>query len=476
MPGLFGLLNLGAQSLQVQRQGVEVAGHNLANVNNPAYARQRLRIQTSLPIPTPFGSQGTGAQVTGIQQLRSAIVDGQIQAETSVRGFLDAKQAALQYGQAVLGQTIDRQATGPEGSAASLGIGGQHGIAESLGDLFNSFQSLSTNPTSLTERQAVLTKAQDLAGQLNQIDARLENLNTSLDSSLQTDVAQANELLRQIADYNKQIFASENGAPGSANDLRDLRQQRIEELSKLVNVRSTEQPNGAIDVAVSGTTLVSGLQVLDTLQTYDAGGGQMLVRTATGGTPLALTGGSLQGAIEARDGALKSLRDDVNTLASLLITEVNSIHNAGFSLTGSTGAVFLAGTNAADIAVNGALVNDPALLQASGTNGAVGDNQVALALAQLAHKQIPALNARTFSQNYAQTVASLGQSLASVTTEISDQTVVEKMLQRQRDSVSGVSLDEEMTDLIKFQKGFEASAHLITTIDEMLQTVLSMKR
>ena len=118
----------------------------------------------------------------------------------------------------------------------------------------------------------------------------------------------------------------------------------------------------------------------------------------------------------------------------------------------------------------------PALLQASGTSGAVGDNQVALALAQLANKANPGFSNRTFSQNYSQTVASLGQSLASVTTGISDQTVVEKMLQRQRDSVSGVSLDEEMTDLIKFQKGFEASAHLITTIDEMLQTVLSMKR
>jgi len=126
MPGLFGLLNLGAQSLQVQRQGVEVAGHNLANVNNPAYARQRLRIQTSLPIPTPFGPQGTGAQVTGIQQLRSAIVDGQIQAETSVRGFLDAKQAALEFGQAIIGQTIDRRPRDRKGrrrpwaSAASM--------------------------------------------------------------------------------------------------------------------------------------------------------------------------------------------------------------------------------------------------------------------------------------------------------------------------------------------------------------------
>src|ERR1051326_1924711 len=138
--------------------------------------------------------------------------------------------------------------------------------------------------------------------------------------------------------------------------------------------------------------------------------GRRADRPAPGGTPLTLTGGSLQGAIDARDGALKSLRDDVNTLASLLITQVNAIHGAGFSLTGSTGATFFTGSTAADIAVNATLLNDPALLQASGTSGAVGDNKVALALAQLANQAHPSLNNRTFSQNYTQTVAGLGQS------------------------------------------------------------------
>src|SRR5437867_12323260 len=98
MIGLFGLLNLGAQSMQVQQQGVEVTGHNLANVDNPAYARQRIVIATSPTVSTPLGPQGTGAQVLGIQQLRSAILDGQVTSETSVGGFLDAQQAALQNG------------------------------------------------------------------------------------------------------------------------------------------------------------------------------------------------------------------------------------------------------------------------------------------------------------------------------------------------------------------------------------------
>ena len=120
------------------------------------------------------------------------------------------------------------------------------------------------------------------------------------------------------------------------------------------------------------------------------------------------------------------------------------------------------------------MLDDPALLQASGASGEVGNNQVVLALAELAQKQRATLGNKTFNQQFDHTVASFGQALSSVNSRLEDQGAVEQMLQRQRDSVSGVSLDEEMTDLIKFQKAFEASAHLITTVDEMLQTILNM--
>src|SRR5438445_11668314 len=126
MLGLFGILNLGARSLQTERQGVEVAGQNLANVNNPAYARQRLSIQTSLPVDSEFGPQGTGADGVAVVRLRSNILDDQIQSEVSVRSSLEAQQSALQYAQANLGQQIDGLASGAEGAAAAQGAGGAH--------------------------------------------------------------------------------------------------------------------------------------------------------------------------------------------------------------------------------------------------------------------------------------------------------------------------------------------------------------
>ena len=473
MLGLFGTLDLGSRSLATQRQGVEVAGHNLANVNNPAYARQRLHIQTSPTVSSRVGPQGTGADAVAIVQLRSSLLDRQITSEAGVRGSLEAQQSALQYAQADLGQQLDRLTSG---ASAAQGVGGAHSLSDGLADLFNSFQSLSTNVSSQAERQVVLQKAADLAAQFNQTDRRLGELTGVLDDSVAADVGSANSLLSGIARLNDQIATTELNKDGAANDLRDLRQQKVEELAKLVKVDVSAGANGAVDISIAGMTMVSGIQVADTLETYNAGGGQILVRATTAGTPLALTGGSIEGTIDARDGAVAGLRSNVDSLAALLITEVNAVHAAGFSLTGSTGAAFFTGNGSANIAVDSALATNPSLLQAAGVAGAAGDNQTALALARLASQAHAGLNGQTFSQRYAQTVAGLGQSLASVNTQLGDQQVVDAMLMGQRDSVSGVSLDEEMAHLTKYQQAFVASAKLIRTVEEMLDTVVNLKR
>ena len=474
MLGLFGALNLGARALQTQQQAVEVAGQNLANVNNPAYARQRVAVQTSLSIPTSVGPQGTGVEAVAITQVRDALLDRQIQGEASITGFLESQQTALQYGNATLGEQIDSSSTSATNSTGNTSSG--NGIGDSLSGLFNAFQTLSTAPASLTNRQAAVSVGQELATQFNQVDQRLLALNGQLNESVQTDVASANQLLSDIAGLNKQIGNAEATTSGTANDLRDLRQQKIESLSKLVNLQTTTSSDGELNLSVDGNLLVSGQTVQDTLEAYDPGSGNLMVRTATAGTPLALTGGSIQGTITARDGALASLHDGLNSLATELISQVNAIYSSGYDLDGNTGGTFFSGTNASDISVTSTLLNDPSKLQASGVAGAAGDNQVALALGQLANTKQAGLGNQTFAENYNATVTALGSSLSSVNNQLDEQNVVQNMLQTQRSSVSGVSIDEEMTDLVKFQKAFQAAARLVTTISDMLDEVVNLKR
>lgn len=471
MPGLFGMLNLGSRSLQTQQQGVAVAGQNLANVNNPAYARQRLTIQTSTPILTGLGSEGTGADAVAIRQLRDAFLDGQIQSETSVTGFLQSQQTALQYAEAGLGEQLTSSAS--TGGATSVGSSG--GLADNLAGLFNAFQSLTTAPASLSNRQVVISQAQQLASKFNQVDQRLAAVNGQINQSVQTDVSGANQLLAGIAGLNQQITAAEAATGGTANDLRDLRQQKIEDLAKLVSFQSATTADGAVNISVDGHLLVAGNKLQDTLQTYDAGGGQLLVQTTNSGTPLTLTGGSIQGSITTRDGSLQALRTGLNDLATQLITHVNMVYRAGYDLNGNTNADFFTGTNAADIGVAAALAGDPSTLQASGVLGAPGDSQIALALAQLAGVKQPGLANQTFSESYTGVITDLGFSLSAVNRQLGDQEVVQNMLHAQRSSVSGVSLDEEMVDLVKYQRAFQASAHLVSTIDQMLDIVVNLK-
>jgi flagellar hook-associated protein 1 FlgK len=472
MLGLFGTLNLASRSLQTQMTGVEVTGQNLANVNTTGYTRQSVEIQTSPDVSTTIGPEGTGANAVAIQQVVNAILDGQIQSQQSTSGYWSAQQSALQSAQTSLDEFLN--GTGSTTSSTSTNSTTDTGLSGQLSGLFSAFQAVATSPTSIAARQALVSQAQSLASTFNQVNSQLDASRASLNTSLGNDVDSANKLISGIADLNKQISTAEFSG-GTPNDLLDEREQDLENLSSLTNITTSTGTNGAVDVSIGGQTLVSGNQVLDTLKTYDAGGGQLLVQTATGGVNLTLTGGSMQGTIDARDGELATMQGSINTLASTLITQVNTVHSGGFSLTGTTGANFFNGSDAATITVNAALANNPSLIQASGTATATGDNSVALQLANLASTTQSGLSNQTFSDSYGQTVAALGDSLQTANDQVNNQTAVTNMLSTQRGSVSGVNVDEEMTNLMSFQRAYEASAQLVTTVNTMLGDVLAMK-
>lgn len=473
MLGLFGTLNLASRSLQTQMTGLEVTGQNLANVNTTGYSRQRVQITASPDLVTSIGPEGTGADATSIQQIVSNLLNNQIQSQSSTSGYWNSQQTALQNAQNGLDEFLNgsgatSSTSSATGTTTDSGLGGQ------LSALFNAFQSVATSPTSISARQTLIGQAQTVAASFNNINTQLNNVKDSLNTSLSDDVASANQLLSQIATLNSQISTAQFSG-GNANDLTDEREQDLENLSQLTNITTSTGSNGAVNVTIGGQALVSGNTVNDTLQTYDPGNGGLLVQTATGKVNLTLTGGSMQGTIDARDGTLAGLQENINNLANSLITQVNSLHSGGYGLTGTTGNSFFNGTDAGTITVNAALAGNPALIQASGSATTPGDNTVALQLAQLASTTQSSLNNQTFNDSYGSTVASLGNALASANTEVSNQATVTNMLNTQRGSISGVNVDEEMTNMMTFQRAYEASAQVVTTVNTMLGDTLAMK-
>lgn len=449
--------------------GVSVAGQNLANVNTAGYARQTVDIQTSPDIMTTVGPEGTGSEVASIQQAVDTLLNGQIQGQQSVSGYWNGQQSALESIQDELDEFLS--STGSNSSSSSDSTTSS-GLSTLLNTVFNDFQSVATSPTSVAARQSLISDAQNLASAFNQINSSLDQENTTLNTSLSNDVDSANQLISGIASLNQQISAAEFSG-GNANDLLDQQQQDLNNLAQLTDIQTTTGADGAVNVSIGGQTLVSGSQVVNTLQTYDPGNGNLLVQTSAG-TALTLTGGSMQGTIDARDGTLATLQNSVNTLASSLITQVNSIYSTGYSLTGSTGGSFFTGTDASNIAVYSNLINDPSLFQAS-ESGANGDNSVALQLAELANATQSNLQNETFSGSLDQTIGNFGDALQTANSQVNNQAAVMNMLTNQQSSISGVSLDQEMTNLLSFQQAYEASAELVTTVNQMLGDTLSMK-
>lgn len=475
MLGLFGTLNLAAQSMQTQMTGVEVTGQNLANVNTAGYTRQTVDIQTSPDIMTGIGPEGTGAEAASIQQAVDTLLNGQIQGQQSVNGYWNAQQSSLQSVQDSLDEFLSGSASSSSSSSSS-NTTTSSGLSTLLDNFFNDFQSLATSPTSIPARQTLISDAQTLASAFNQINSQLNQETQSLNSSLSNDVDSANSLISSIAGLNQEISTAQSSG-GNANDLLDERQQDLNNLAQLADIKTTNDANGSIDISIDGSTFVSGTQVVNTLQTYNPGNGNLLVvSSATGATvPFANLGGSMQGIMDARDGTLATLQSSVNALASSLITQVNSLYSTGYSLAGATGANLFSGSNAATIGVNSSLINDPSSLQASGSATASGDNTIALEIAELADASQSGLQNQTFSGYYGQTVGNFGDALQTANNQVSNQTAVMNMLTTQQSSISGVSIDQEMTNLLGFQQAYEASAELVTTINQMMGDTLGIK-
>lgn len=467
MVSLFNVLNMASQSLSVEQDATAVTGQNLANVNNPAYAEQQLQVETAPDLQTTIGAEGTGVQSTAITQIWNSLLNSQIVSEASVSGSLTSQQTALQQAEAYL----DEQLSGSSSTTSSTASA--DGLTQDLSNYIGALQSLSTSPGSIPDRQAVIQAAQQLAGQFNSVSAGLATVTSDLNTSVQDDVNTSNQDLSQIATLNQQIVEAQAGG-GTPNDLIDQREQVMEDLAGKVNYTATTQANGAVDISIGGVTMVSGTTTPDSLGTYTDANGNLQIKAQTAGTDLTLTGGSIEGSITARDGAITTLQNSLNALASQIITQTNSVYQSGYDLNGNSNTDFFGGNSAANISVNSNLTNNPSAYQASGVSGATGDNSVVMGLLEVAETPNAALNSQTYSQYYANTVGAFGSSLQSVNEQLSNSSSVSQMLTNQRASQTGVDTDTEMTNLMQFQKAYEASAEMISTVNQMLQTLVDM--
>src|SRR5690349_19295891 len=429
-------LETSLRGLLAQQQALDTTSHNIANASTTGYSRQVAVFQASpaytMPgvttAPAGQGQIGTGVDVVGYQRIRDAFLDTQYRAQAMLQGQAQANQDGLQQVQLAFNEPTDS------------------GISSLLSNYWGAWQNLSNNPEDMGTRQALAQSAASLADGFQSLSSQL--------TTLQTQTAQkVNNLGTQIAQLNLTI--SKITATGnSPNDLLDQRDLLVDQLSALGNVAVTNGANGSVDISFGGASLVT------------AGTSATLAESDLTG----LSAGKIQGLITLRDTTIPGYQAQLNTIASTLITKTNAQSAAGFDLSGTAGGAFFTGTDATNIAVNPAVVSNPALIAASAT-GAVGDAGNALKMADM--QTTPTIGSATIDAAYTQLVTQVGADVQQATNQVDTTTALTNALQNQRQSVSGVSLDEEMTNLITFQRGYQASARALSAMDDMLDQLIN---
>lgn len=448
MSGLFSILTMTSHALDAQRAGLSVTGNNIANLNTEGYARRALLLAES---------RIGGVDIVGIRARRDLLLDARVRQEIPA----EAREAALAESLSVV--------------EAALGGPGTS-IDQRLSAFFDSFSALASDPSSTVARDGVLQQGRLLARSFNDIAGRLASARREADAQIRTGVEEVNALAARVARLNQSIAGN---IGGDVEALRDEREVALQQLAGLADVSVLHREDGAVDVSVAGgRALVIGSSAYQVEVTSTPPEG--LAALSIGGVDIttSLTRGRLAGAIESRDVRLPSYQARLDELAYGVADAVNTVHQGGFDLNGNPGQAFfapLAGVAgaAAALQLDAALGADPSLVAASGT-GAPGDNQVARALANLRDARTMSGGTASFSESWGQLVYRVASDSATAIAEQRSRHEVVAQVARLRDQVSGVSLDEESANMLKFQRAYEANARFFSTVNTVLDSLMNV--
>lgn len=499
----FGLYTA-QKSLSATQTILSVISNNIANANTPGYSKQQVDLVTSSPYPQPMvgvdslpGTFGTGADIQTITRTRDSFLDAQYRLENCTLGYYDEKQYALDTIEGILMEPSDSS------------------ISTKLDSFFNSAQELSLNPESLAVRTSFVQQSVDLAVVFNDQSSSLLALRKSLvgdindvgsidQSRLAVDIEDINGKLSSLSQINKQIITM-MGNNMKPNDLLDKRDIILDELNQYLPITVDETSVGSVNVSLGTNLLVSGGTVVNKFAAVvgDVDTPAIVqLQSPAGAVNLAnanslITNGKIGGILEMGSNdptktSVKTLLQRIDDLAAQVANVINTLQASGRSIDASTtppqltnvlpawANIFVSSTaapiDASNISVNQNIINDPnRIAAAAGTAGntEVGSSANALLMAQARNQANAALGGARFNDYHSSTASILGVQAKSNKDRGESQSALLDQLDLRRESVSGVNMDEELVDLIRFQRSFEASSRVMSTINQVLEHLIN---
>ncbi|MBI4532197.1 MAG: flagellar hook-associated protein FlgK [Candidatus Latescibacteria bacterium] len=457
MANILATLEIGKRALLAQQNAIGTTGHNIANVNTKGYTRQDPSIQAATFFDIGVGQVGSGADFVGVIRKRDRFLDALFRDENQTLGRLEQEEQIF--------RTIEDALNEPSDS----------GLARVLNDFWTSWHDLSNDPENTSAHAAVQQRGITLTEALNRLHRIISRLRQDLNGDIEVIVKNVNDMSDQVADLNRQIMGLE-AIDRNASDLRDRRDAILDELSTLAPISATEGTDGAVTVSFGGGTLVERTIAnhLETVGRSSLATAALDIRFQRTRELAAIDGGQLGGIFNLRDQRLPDYLAQLDRLALTLKDQVNFIHRGGFGRTGSLGVDFFDDrtTGAVDIKLSPAALTDPNTIAAADVK-APGGNRISLNIARL--NQALVLDDETTSINgfYSKLASAIGAASSDTQTVRSNQELLVNGLDRDRQTISGVSLDEEAAKLIQFEHAFTAAARLMSTVDDMIQTLLT---
>lgn len=453
MGGLTTTLLTGMQALDATEAALQTTSNNIANANTAGYTREEADLSSNAENFSGGELTGGGVTVDNIQSVRDELLNLQIQQQTSLQGQADTESSSLQTIQSLFSSTGED-------------------IASTLSAFSSSLAQLSANSSNSATQQGVLSAAQNLAESFNSTATGLESAQSSADQDVTQTVAQINSLTTQIAQLNAQltptVMSEQNG--GTIEDQRD---ELVQQLSALTNVSITQSSDGEVITTGDGTPLVMGAQSFNLQTTTGSDGFQQVLDSEGNNITSSISGGQLGGAIQVRDTIIPSYLSSLNALASQFAASVNAAQAEGYDSSGNAGAaLFSLPSNSADAAsgITVALTSGSQIAVSSdGTSGSNGNvtNLLAAVNGDMSSGQTPA-------DAYSDLVDKVGTDASNASTQSSALSQNILQLTNQQSSVSGVSIDEETTNLIRYQTAYEAAARVVSTIQALSTVTLDM--
>jgi flagellar hook-associated protein 1 FlgK len=467
-------MNLGQRAMANSQSALHTTAHNVANRQTEGFSRQRVEVMSAPSYGLGKNRIGNGARMVSVQRVNNPYMERQIGNEKSQLGFLQGQASGLMR----LEQVYNEQAT--------------EGINSSMAQFFNSFRELSTAPESMAKRIAVKESGDLLAKDFARVNEQLVGIRGDANSQVALTVNEINSTTHEIASLNTQIQKVEVGG-GFANDERDRRDLLLKKLGELTEIRWAEGEDSSLTIsAANNAILVAGgdarrLEVVASPADGNKAEGDfdVVYYHHEHADPMVITdrikGGRLGGVLAVRDGDVKEFKDKMDAMAFEISRNVNDIHEQGYNAFNRTGEAFFEPMNAvkdasANMKLRPQIAGDVGRIATGFEMNSPGDNRVANAIAEVQHSKEFFDGNTSLNDFYKGIVTELGLRTQNVNRSVETQEGVVKQLEGLRESYSGVSIDEEMANMIEWQKQFDASARIIKTADEMFDTVLNIKR